>query len=114
MGNLFDSPFVRLGLLAVGLVLGGYLLRGVVGGGSGEGGDAPHSKTGCSASRRAVEERLRSPATAKMIDCSSTTSAGVQTVLVTIDAQNAFGAAVRTQWVAKVRDNTVESVTQIR
>lgn len=76
--------------------------------------DTPHAATGCSASRRAISERLKSPSSAKWVDCHSTTSNGVQTVVTTVDSQNSFGAMLRTQWVTKVRNNTVESVTQSR
>ncbi len=83
-------------------------------GGDSGGSDVPHAATGCSASRRAIAERLKSPSSAKWLDCRSTTSSGVQTVVTTVDSQNSFGAMLRTQWVTTVRNNTVESVVQSR
>ena len=74
----------------------------------------PHSQTGCSASRRAIEAQLKSPGSAKWVDCTSTPSAGVQTVTLTVDSQNSYGALTRTQWVTTVRNNTVEKVQQVR
>ena len=76
--------------------------------------EAPHAQTGCSAARRAVEARLRSPASAKWGDCHSTTRDGVQTVRVSVDSQNGFGALIRSEWMATVRNNSVESVVQVR
>lgn len=76
--------------------------------------EAPHSQTGCATSRRAIEAKLKSPGSAKWVDCNSTTSAGVQTVTLSVDSQNSLGALIRSQWVTTVRDNRVESVTQIR
>jgi len=100
----------------IGLLLGiAYALSNVSScGESGAGGSAPHAFTGCSASKRAIEARLRSPGSAKWGDCSSTTSNDMQTVTLTVDSQNGFGALVRSQWVTKVRNNVVESVTQVR
>ena len=72
----------------------------------------PHEATGCSASQRAIEARLKAPSSAKWIDCVSTTSGGVQTVRLSVDAQNAYGAMLRSHWVTTVRGNNVESVTQ--
>lgn len=83
-------------------------------GGDSRGADVPHAATGCSASRRAIADRLKSPSSAKWVDCHSTTSNDVQTVVTTVDSQNSFGAMLRTQWVTKVRNNTVESVVQSR
>jgi hypothetical protein len=74
----------------------------------------PYDQTGCSASRRAIEARLKSPGSAKWISCRVTTSAGVQTVMLAVDSQNAMGGLVRSEWVTQVRDNKVESVTQTR
>lgn len=76
-------------------------------------GDA-HSQTGCSASRRAIEAKLVSPGSAKWVSCSSTTSAGVQTVILSVDSQNRSGGLIRSEWLTKVRDGTVESVGQLR
>lgn len=73
---------------------------------------APHEMTGCSASRREIEARLKAPSSADWVDCLSTTDAGVQTVRLTVDAQNAYGAKVRSRWVTTVRNNSVESVRQ--
>lgn len=74
----------------------------------------PYDQTGCSASRRAIEARLRSPASAKWVSCRVTTTAGVQTVTLTVDSQNAMGALLRSEWVTTVRNNNVESITQAR
>lgn len=74
----------------------------------------PYDQTGCSASKRAVEARLRSPGSAKWVSCRVTTEAGVQTVALAVDSQNASGGLVRTEWLAKVRNNNVESVIQSR
>lgn len=76
--------------------------------------DPPHAQTGCSASRRAIEARLKSPASAKWGDCLSTTSDGVQTVRLVVDSQNAFGAMLRSLWVTTVRNNNVETVVQLQ
>lgn len=74
----------------------------------------PYDQTGCSASKRAVEARLRSPGSAKWVSCRVTTEAGAQTVRLEVDSQNASGGLVRSEWLAKVRNNTVESVAQSR
>lgn len=76
--------------------------------------NTPGPTTGCSASRRAVEAQLKAPASAKWGDCESTTTGGTQTVRLTVDSQNGFGAMIRSRWVTTVRDNTVISVTQER
>ncbi len=76
--------------------------------------DPPHEATGCSASRRAVEARLKSPSSAKWGDCFSTTAGGVQTVRLSVDSQNAMGAMLRSQWITTVRNNVVESVAQAK
>ena len=99
------------------IIVGGvalWILSASLKSGGDSGGDAPHAATGCSASRRAIAERLKSPSSAKWVDCHSTTSNGIQTVVTTVDSQNSFGAMLRTQWVTKVRSNTVESVVQSR
>lgn len=74
----------------------------------------PYDQTGCSASRRAVSSRLRAPGTAKWVSCRVTTTAGVQTVTLAVDSQNAMGALIRSEWVTQVRNNDVESVAQLR
>lgn len=72
------------------------------------------AEAGCTLSRRAVEAQLTSPATAKWVECNTTTTLGVQTVIVTIDLQNSLGAFVRSHWRTVVLGDRVESVTQIR
>lgn len=74
----------------------------------------PYDQTGCSASKRAIEAKLKSPGSAKWASCRVTTEAGVQTVIVAVDSQNASGGLVRSEWVAKVRDNSVLNLGQIR
>ncbi len=74
----------------------------------------PFDQTGCSASKRAVEAKLRSPGSAKWVSCHVTTAAGVQSVTLIVDSQNASGGLVRSEWLAKVRANNVESAAQIR
>lgn len=74
----------------------------------------PYDQTGCSASKRAVSAKLRAPGTANWVSCRVTTAAGVNSVTLTVDSQNASGGLVRTEWTTKVRDNNVESVTQLR
>ena len=74
----------------------------------------PYDQTGCSASKRAVEARLKSPGSAKWVSCRVTTEAGVQTVTLAVDSQNAYGGLVRSEWITKVRNNNVESVGQMR
>jgi len=74
----------------------------------------PYDQTGCSASKRAIEAKLRSPGSAKWISCRVTTEAGVQTVMLAVDSQNASGGLVRSEWITKIRDNNVESVGQLR
>jgi len=76
------------------------------------GSSAPHEQTGCSASRRAIGQQLKSPGSAQWVDCHSTTTAGVQTVTITVDSQNSYGGLVRSQWVATVKDNSVERVVR--
>lgn len=76
--------------------------------------NTPGPTTGCSASRRAVESQLKSPASANWGDCFSITAGGQQTVTLMVDSQNGFGTMIRSQWVATVRDNSVLSVTQIK
>lgn len=75
---------------------------------------AQHSQTGCSASRRAIEAQLKAPSSAQWVDCNSTTSAGVQTVTLTVDSQNGFGAMIRSRWVTTVRNGSVETVNRLR
>jgi hypothetical protein len=99
--------FIGLCFGFVGLVV----LMGFFAGDSSES-SAPHEQTGCSASRRAITGQLKSPGTAQWVDCHSTTAAGVQTVTVTVDSQNSYGALVRSRWVATVRDNTVERIAR--
>ena len=77
-------------------------------------GSDPYDQTGCSASKRAVAEKLKSPGSAKWVSCRVTTAAGVQTVTLAVDSQNAFGGLVRTEWMTRVRNNNVESVDQFR
>lgn len=74
----------------------------------------PYDQTGCSASRRAVEAKLRSPGSAKWVSCRVTTEAGTQTVILAVDSQNASGGLVRSEWMTKVRSNDVQSITQTR
>lgn len=74
----------------------------------------PYDQTGCSASKRAVTAKLKSPGSAKWVSCSVTTAAGVQTVLLAVDSQNAYGGLIRSEWMTRVRDNNVESVAQMR
>ena len=74
----------------------------------------PYDQTGCSASKRAVAAKLRSPGSANWISCRVTTAAGVQSVTLALDSQNGSGGLVRSEWLTKVRDNNVESVTQLR
>ena len=74
----------------------------------------PYDQTGCSASKRAVSAKLRSPGSAQWVSCRVTTSAGVQTVTLAVDSQNAAGGLVRSEWITQVRDNNVESVVQLR
>lgn len=99
------------------IVLAGLGLLGMLGDCSNQSRNAasdPGPTTGCSASRRAIEARLKSPASAKWGDCNSTTAGGMQTVRLTVDSQNGFGAMIRSQWVTTVRDNAVLSVIQER
>lgn len=101
---------MRWVIVVVVCILGLFLLGSFVGSNS----DAPHAATGCSASKRAVEGRLKAPTSAKWGDCHSTTANGVQSVTVMVDAQNSFGAMIRMQWLVTVRNNNVESITQLR
>lgn len=103
------------------LVAGAILMALFVNAGGSNSGDqagrrpspsAPHEATGCSASKRAVTARLKAPSTAQFSDCYSTTADGVQTVTLTVDSQNGFGAMIRSKWVTKVRNNQVEQVGQ--
>jgi hypothetical protein len=71
-----------------------------------------HEKMGCTASERAIKDRLKSPAGANFLDCYSTTRDGTQTVSTSVDSQNSFGASVRSYWVTTVRDGAVTSVVQ--
>lgn len=98
--------------LCFGLI-GVVALLGLFAGGPSESSEA-HEQTGCSASRRAIGERLKSPGSAQWVDCHSSTTAGVQTVTVTVDSQNNSGGLVRSQWVATVKDNTVERVARLK
>jgi len=74
----------------------------------------PYDQTGCSASKRAIGDKLKSPGSAKWVSCQVTTEAGVQNVRLVVDSQNAFGGLVRTEWMTRVRNNNVESVDQFR
>lgn len=74
----------------------------------------PYDQTGCSASKRAVSAKLRSPGSAQWVSCRVTTSAGVQTVTLAVDSQNAMGGLIRSEWMTQVRNNNVESVAQLR
>lgn len=106
----------RLAILAIVIVGGAALLslRDPPSPSTSSSSSSAHEKTGCSASRRAVEARLKSPGSAKWVDCTSTTSGGVQTVTVSVDSQNSYGGLMRTTWVATVRDNNVLSVAQVK
>ena len=74
----------------------------------------PYDQTGCSASKRAIGDKLKSPGSAKWVSCQVTTEAGVQNVRLVVDSQNASGGLVRTEWMTRVRNNNVESVDQFR
>jgi hypothetical protein len=72
------------------------------------------SFTGCTAAKRAVQERLKAAASAKFAGCSSRpVNASTVTAFVEVDSQNGFGAMLRSNFLVTVIEGTVTAVQQV-
>lgn len=91
-----------LGGLAVAIVAVVALAGG--GGGDGPAGDSPQVRAAAAerACQDMVRDQLRSPASAQFSDVTST-GGGPWTVTGSVDADNAFGASLRSTWSCQVR-----------
>ncbi|MCL1870998.1 MAG: hypothetical protein FWF90_11375 [Promicromonosporaceae bacterium] len=49
-----------------------------------------------------VKDQLKAPATAHFVDGSSTGSAGTYSISGSVDAENSFGALIRTDWTCTI------------
>src|SRR5215475_827271 len=76
--------------------------------------DLSQERAGCAASTQAITAVLKAPGSVTSLDCGSTTSNGVQTVVSTVDSRTSFGAIIRSQWLTTVRGDQVEMLIQVK
>ena len=76
--------------------------------------DLSQERAGCLASKQAITAVLKAPGGVAVLDCGSTTSNGVQTVVSTVDSRTSFGDIIRSQWLTTVRNDRVEMLIQVK
>lgn len=90
----------KLGIAAV--VIGGLLAFGAITGGSGDGDSAGDSYGAEEACKSWVKDKLKAPATADFANINNSGD-GPWSISGDVDAENGFGAKIRTSWFCDAR-----------